>query len=288
MSDVVREFDVVLPSGATLHAYDAGAPTDDALAVIWHHGTPNIGAPPVPLFDAAQRLGLRWVSYDRPGYGGSSPAPGRDIASAAELSARVADALGIQRFAVMGHSGGTPHALACAALLPERVVAVVGVAGLAPFAAPDLDWFAGMSAGGRAALQAAATGRAAKIAYEIAPHDDDPGFTPADESALAGEWSWFLTVVGPAIAGGPDGHVDDDLAYVAPWGCDPAAVAAPTLLLHGARDRIAPSAHSAWLRAQIPTAELRVVPDAGHISVLAGADDALAWLRAHADRDPDI
>ncbi|NEE56132.1 alpha/beta hydrolase, partial [Streptomyces sp. SID8455] len=82
----------------------------------------NIGSPPAPLFPAAERLSVRWVSYDRPGYGGSSPLPGRDIASAAADVRAIADALAIGRFAVLGHSGGGPHALACGALLPDRVV----------------------------------------------------------------------------------------------------------------------------------------------------------------------
>ncbi len=157
---MVTELDLELADGRTLHAYDT-EPDDDAtrsLVVFWHHGTPNIGAPPEPLFVAAARLGIRWVSYDRPGYGGSSPLPGRTVASAAGDVASVADALGIDRFAVMGHSGGGPHALACAALLPERVLAVVSLAGLAPFGAEGLDWFAGMAASGRASLSAAAEG----------------------------------------------------------------------------------------------------------------------------------
>src|SRR5206468_3612514 len=113
----------------------------DQLALVWHHGTPNIGSPPKPLFEAAARLGMRWVSYDRPGYGGSSPRPGRDVASAAEDVSALVDALGIERFAVVGHSGGSPHALACAALLPDRVLGVLAIACLAPFDAGGLDWF---------------------------------------------------------------------------------------------------------------------------------------------------
>ena len=119
---MITELDCDLGGGRTLHAYDAGAGgAADRLAVFWHHGTPNIGAPPEPLFAAADRLGIRWLSYDRPGYGGSTPSPGRDIASAASFVSTIADALGIERFAVMGHSGGSPHALACAALLADRV-----------------------------------------------------------------------------------------------------------------------------------------------------------------------
>ena len=133
---MVTETDLELGDGRTLHAYDTGA--NDAagrLAVFWHHGSPNIGAPPEPLFSAADRLGIRWVSYDRPGYGGSTPRPGRDVASAADDASAVADALSIDRFAVMGHSSGGSHALACAALLQDRVLGVVVVAGMAPFGA---------------------------------------------------------------------------------------------------------------------------------------------------------
>jgi pimeloyl-ACP methyl ester carboxylesterase len=164
---VVTETDLELSGGRTLHVYDTG--TDDAdgrLTVFWHHGTPNIGAPPEPLFATAARLGIRWVSYDRPGYGGSTPYRDRDVASATADVSSVADSLGIDRFAVIGHSGGGSHALTCVALLPDRVLGVVSVAGLAPFDAEGLGWFAGMAASGVASLRAAAEGREAKERYE--------------------------------------------------------------------------------------------------------------------------
>lgn len=276
---MVTQTDLALPSGDTLHVYDTGDDSGDRLAVFWHHGTPNVGAPPAPLFAAADRLGVRWVSYDRPGYGGSTRRPGRDVASAAELTAQVADALGIARFATMGHSGGAPHALACAALLPDRVLAVVGGAGLAPYEAEGLDWFAGMTASGAASLRAATEGREAKERYETSGVEYDPEFTPADLAALRGPWSWLDSVVGPAVQGGPGGLVDDDIAYVTPWGFDPARITAPVLLLHGERDRLVPAAHSTWLARRCPAAELRLGPQDGHISVLNGGEAALEWLR---------
>lgn len=279
---MVTETDLRLADGRTLHVYDTGG--RDRLAVFWHHGTPNIGAPPAPLFAAADRLGLRWVSHDRPGYGGSTPLPGRDIASVAADVAAVADALGLDRFAVMGHSGGGPHALACGALLPDRVVAVVVGAGLAPYGAAGLDWFAGMVPSGVASLRAAVAGRAAKEAHATSGAEYDPEFTPADLAALHGEWSWFDSVVGPAVRGGPGGLIDDDLAYVHSWGFDPARVTPPVLLLHGGRDGIAPVAHAGWLAGRCPAAELRRYPEDGHISVLRHAGSALEWLRGHADQ----
>jgi pimeloyl-ACP methyl ester carboxylesterase len=283
LGGVTTEADLELRDGRRLHFYDTGADSaGDRLAVFWHHGTPNIGAPPAPLFPAADRLGIRWVSYDRPGYGGSTPDPGRDVASAAACTASVADALGIDRFAVVGHSGGGPHALACGALLPERVLGVVSMAGLAPFGAEGLDWFAAMAASGVASLRAAAAGRAAKEKYEASGAEYDPEFTPADEAALSGTWSWVVEVVGPAIEAGPGGLIDDDLAYVAPWGFDPAQVHPPVLLLHGGRDRVVPSSHGQWLARHCPAAELRLYPDDGHISVLNSSAGALDWLREQA------
>ncbi len=251
----MRQFDLELSDGRTLHTYDTGAEgTASRLAVFWHHGTPNIGSPPEPLFPAAARLGIRWLSYDRPGYGGSTPHRGRDVASAASDVSSVADALGIDQFAVMGHSGGGPHALACGALLPERVLGVVSVAGLAPFGLEGLDWFAGMTASGATSLRAAAEGRAAKERYEASGAEYDPEFTSADLAALSDEWSWLG---------------------------DPAQTVAPAVFLHGGRDRVVPSSHSEWLARRCPSAELRLTSDDGHISVLDSAAAALDWLRAH-------
>ena len=275
----MREIDVTLDDGRSLHAYDTGARgPDQRLVVVWHHGTPNIGMPPEPLFADADRLGIRWVGYDRPGYGGSDARPGRSVGSAADDVAAVVDALEIDRFAVMGHSGGAPHALACAALLPDRVTAALGVSSLAPFDAVDLDWFAGMGPGGEATLRAAAAGREAKERYEASATDVAPDFIPADWAALEGVWKWFGSVVGPALRDGPAAMIDDDLAYVAPWGFDPTAITAPTLLLHGEEDRIAPVAHSVWLAQRISSAELWQKRDEGHVSVLRHAPDALDWL----------
>jgi pimeloyl-ACP methyl ester carboxylesterase len=273
----VIETDLVLADRRTLHVYDTGPGGD--LAVFWHHGTPNIGTPPEPLFELSRRLGIRWVSHDRPGYGGSTPLPGRTVGSAAADDAAVADALGIERFAVFGHSGGGSHALACGALLPGRVRAVVSVAGIAPFDAGGLDWFAGMSDASTGSLRAAAAGRAAKEAYQARDDNPEMEFADADLAAFDGPWGWFGSVVRPAIAAGPGPLIDDDLAYVTPWGADPVTITAPVLLLHGGLDRTIPAAHGEWLAAHCPAAGLRLAPDEGHISVLNGAPEALEWLR---------
>src|SRR5262249_53314946 len=130
-----------------------------------------------------------------------------------------------------------------------------------------LDWYAGMGPSSRAAL--------------TTPGDTEgePDFLPADWQALEGEWGWFGSVVGPAVASGPEPHVTDDRANISPWGFDPAAVTAPVLLAHGRDDRVVPCAHSEWLAGRVPGASLRVVEGAGHISVLpAAAVPALEWL----------
>jgi pimeloyl-ACP methyl ester carboxylesterase len=298
----VTEADLDLGGGRVLHYYVTGPEAgtqdggpgehlpgregttgvSDSLVVFWHHGTPNIGAPPAPLFPASERLGIRWVSYDRPGYGRSTPQPGRDIASAAGCVGAVADELDISKFAVMGHSGGGTHALACAGLLPDRVVAAVSISGLAPFGADGLDWFAGMAPAGEASLRAATRGRADKERYEATAEFDPDIFTDADQAAFNGPWSWFGSVVGPAVEAGPAALIDDDMAYVSPWGFDPAQVTGPVLLMHGQRDRIVPSSHGEWLARHCPASELRLFPDDGHISVLNSAELALDWLAEHA------
>jgi len=273
--------------GRVLHVYDTGpaeagsaGARDARLPVFWLHGTPQIGAPPAPLFPAAAEHGVRWVSYDRPGYGGSSPVPGRDVASGAADVAVIADALGFDRFAVLGQSGGGPYALACSALLPHRVIGAVSMSGRAPYPADGLDWLAGMRPGSAAELEATLAGREALTALLASEDDFDPEmFTPADHAALAGDWKWISTVVGPALEQGTGGLIDDALAAVRPWGFDPAAITVPVLLVHGTADRVMPSAHSEWLAHRIGgSAELVLVKDAGHISVFLAAPDALAWL----------
>lgn len=275
------EADLDLPDGRTLRIYDVG-PAEAALTVYYHHGTPNTGAPPEPLFPAAQRLGIRWLSHDRPGYGSSTPHPGRTFASVADDVARVADARGVQRFAVLGSSGGGPHALACAALLPDRVRGVATLAGIGPFDADGLDFFAGMASAGVAELTAATRGaeELRRVLTEEKTGDGSDVFTAADIAALDGEWAWIGRIAGQAMRGGLTGTVDDNLCTVRPWGFDLSRVAAPVLLLHGVDDRMVPCAHGEWLADHLPTAELRLSPGDGHISVLRHGESALEWLAA--------
>jgi pimeloyl-ACP methyl ester carboxylesterase len=246
---------------------------------VWHHGTPNMGAPPEPLFATADRLGLRWVSFDRPGYGRSTVAPGRTMSSVAGDVATVTDALGIEQFAVVGYSGGGSYALGCAAALGGRVRAVLSLAGIAPYGADGLDWFAGMVPSGVAALGTAAAGREVRAALEASGFAYDTQFTAADLAFFEGPWGWLGKVAGPALDAGPYGQIDDDVSYTLPWGCDPGAIEAPVLLLHGTEDRIIPASHGAWLAAHCPAAELRLVEGDSHFTIAGHAASGLEWLR---------
>ena len=280
---IMLEVDVTAADGRVLHAYDVG-PTGsaDELVVLWHAGTPNIGAPPEPLFDVARSLGIRWIGYDRPSYGGSSPHSGATVASAAADASGVADHLGIERFAVLGSSGGGSRALACAALLAGRVFASATISSPAPWPAPGIDFFAGMSDGTARELRAAAQGRV-ELEQVLAANEFDPeSFITADYAALDGNWSWFNRIVHAATVNGREGMIEDDLGAMGPWGFDLAEITVPTLIMHGTADRMVPSSHAEWLAAHCPTAELRLITGEGHVSVLNFASEALAWLRDRA------
>ncbi|MDM7853556.1 alpha/beta fold hydrolase [Cellulomonas alba] len=264
--------DLPLPDGRHLRAHATAADAGTA-AVVWHHGTPQSGALLAPVVDAAERCGLRVVSYGRPSYGGSTPRPGRTVGDAAADVRAVLDAFGVDRAASVGASGGAPHALACAALLPERTTAVVSIAGLAPL--DGFDWSAGMA--WDAALRAATRGRTERAAV-VEPAGPPPGFVDADWEALAGPWAALGADAGPAGAAFPDGPVDDDVAYAGPWGFSPADVAAPVLLVHGGRDAVVPAAHSHRLLELLPDAQLWLRPRDGHVSVLRALPVAFSWL----------
>ncbi len=252
------------------------------ITAIWHHGTPGIGAPPGPLLATSEALGIRWLGFDRPGYGGSTATDSWSIADAAAMAEGVADAAGAGAFAVVGHSGGGPHALACAALLGDRVTAAVSISGLAPYDADGLDWYAGMYEDGAAELRTAVNGRDA-LHLLLEESDFNPEmFTPEDHAALEGEWDWFNGIADAGTAEGVAGMVSDDVAFVRPWGFEPAAITPPTLLVHGTDDRIVPLAHSRWLADSIVRAELWVRPADGHLSVMHAGEQMLDWLVAHA------
>jgi pimeloyl-ACP methyl ester carboxylesterase len=264
--------------GSTAGGGAGGAGEAAPVTVLWHHGSPQTGAPLEPVLAATAARGIRLVTYARPGYGGSDPAPGRDVAAAAADVAAIADALGVHRFAVMGASGGGPHALACAAALPDRVRATVALASPAPFTS-DFDWYAGMTSDG--GLRAAARGRAARERYARTAEFDPACFTAADWAALDGPWATLGADAQLAGSAGPGGLIDDDVAFARPWGFDLADVRTPVLLVQGDQDRVIPPAHAQWLHDRLKASQLWLRPGDGHVSVLDAVPPALDWVLAH-------
>jgi pimeloyl-ACP methyl ester carboxylesterase len=268
--------EMLLPDGRRLVVYDAGDHVvRDAPVLLWHHGSPHTGALFDPLLEEAVARGIRLVAYARPGYGASTPNPGRDVASGAADVRQIADALGIRRFLTMGASGGGPHALACAALLPDRVIGAACFASPAPYT-DDFDWFAGMAAPG--ALRTARAGRDERETYALTDEFDEATFTAADWAMVRGRWAALGRDAVQADRAGPRGLIDDDVATTAPWGFEPSRIAVPVLLVQGGEDRMIPPSHGESLAAAIPSAEVWRRPRDGHVSILDLYPDALDWL----------
>ena len=279
-----------LDDGRTVHVFDSGRHAQAAFTVLWHHGSPQTGALLEPVLRAAADRRIRLIGYARPSYGLSTAHPGRSVASAAHDVEQIVDDLEIDSLATMGASGGGPHALACAALLPGRVTAVACLAGIAPYPGRESastnptvadHWFDGMRSPD--GLRSALGGRASRAAFAETEEFDETQFIDADWAALSGQWSPLGADAGAAGAQGPDGLIDDDVAFVTPWGFSVSSVAAPALFVQGALDRVVPRTHATWQAASAPGSELWVRPRDGHISVLAAVPVAMDWLRANAD-----
>jgi pimeloyl-ACP methyl ester carboxylesterase len=286
--------DVTTPDGRTLAVLEVGA--SDGPALVTHHGSPAAGRFFRPELESAAARGLRLIAFDRPGYGGSTPNAGRSIADVAADVTAILDALGVDRFATYGWSGGGPHALACAALLPGRCLAAATIAGVAPYDAEGLDWMAGMGAGNIAEFGTARHGRAPlaeycaadaagildttaeQLADALRPHLSD-----VDREALTGELADFLRgELTDGLAPGVEGWVDDDLAFVRPWGFDPRAITVPLLVWQGAHDLMVPPAHGRWLHEHLG-AEGGILPDEGHLTLFGNRiGDIHAWLLSQA------
>jgi pimeloyl-ACP methyl ester carboxylesterase len=268
------------PDGSHLRITAGGDP--QGLPVVVEAGTPGGGLLYRGHTADAEARGLRLIGYDRPGYGGSARRPGRTVADAAADVEAIADALRFERFAVWGASGGGPHALASAALLGERVVAVATFASVAPFEAEGLDWFAGMGAGNLEEFAAAQAGAAAlgaaldplaeaMLAAGAASMADNMRslLSDVDAAALEGDLgAWLFDNMRAAIGERVDGWVDDDVAFVSPWGFDVADIAVPVLLWQGGEDRFVPPSHGAWLAERIPGVDARVLAGDGHLALI--------------------
>jgi pimeloyl-ACP methyl ester carboxylesterase len=266
---------VRLSDGRVIVVHDTGE--TGAPAVLWHHGSPQTGALLAPIVEAAAARGMRVLSAARPSYGSSTPRPGRDVASVAADLGEVLDACGVSRVGVMGASGGGPHALACAALLPGRVTGAVCLAGIAP-PTDEFDWYGGMA--GPGGLRAATQGREARARYAETDEFDPEIFVDADWAALNGAWAVLGQDAQRAEADGSDGLVDDDVAFTSPWGFSLRDVPVPVLLVQGLLDRVIPAAHAHHQLAALPFGELWLRPRDGHVAVLDAVPVALDWLLA--------
>ncbi len=290
---MIREHRLETPDGRVLAVMEGGDPAGPAVVV--HHGTPMSRLLYGPNVADAEARGLRLIGYDRPGYGDSTPQPGRTVADAATDVATIADALGIDRFATWGISGGGPHALACAALLPERVVAAASLAGAAPYEAEGLDFVDGMGEGNVKEFGLILEGREKLEPFLCAERDallaaGQEGLaegmrtllTPVDAAAFTGETAEFLfESLRVGSANRIDGWLDDDLAFVKPWGCSVEQISVPVLLWQGAEDRFVPLAHGEWLARRIPTCQAHLSPEDGHITLLVRrVGEVHEWLAA--------
>jgi pimeloyl-ACP methyl ester carboxylesterase len=237
-------------------------------------------------------LGIRLITFDRPGYGRSDRLESRQVADVAPDVEAIADELGIKEFAVLGRSGGAPHALACAALLPDRVTRAGVLVSLAPWAAEGLDWFAGMSDSNveefvnastkPEELTAALVRTAAEIRVDPASHVTTlgPELPEADQRVMADACLRDLLArnYAEALRDSADGWIDDSLAFCSPWGFDPAEVNVPVLVWHGEDDVFSPVSHSRWLADRIPNASIQIQPGAAHFAAIEVMPDVLSWL----------
>ncbi|MEA2447992.1 MAG: hypothetical protein QOK47_1629 [Actinomycetota bacterium] len=278
-----------------MRARTAGDPS--GLPVFIHHGTPGAGLFFNPWIEDAKRRGLWLVAWDRPGYGGSDPAPGRTVADVAADVAAIADHLMIDRFASWGISGGGSHVLATAALLPDRVTAVVSLAGGAPWGAEGLDYLAGMGEDNVTEFTLAVEDHDGLRAFISKAREEmlsasDPEeildaletlLSEVDRAVLTGELARFLYDTDQmSLRPGIEGWYDDDLADVSPWGFDLDSINVPVLLIQGQHDLMVPPAHGRWLEQHVPGVEARFLENEGHLSLKVNAiSDAHEWLVAH-------
>jgi len=281
---------VTTPDGRTLAVQESGDLAGRPVVV--HLGTPNTRHLYGPhAADAASR-GLRLISYDRPGYGGSTPQPGRTYADCAADVRAICTALGLTRIGVWGISGGGAPALATAALLPGLVVAAAALGGTAPYDADGLDWFDGMGkdnadscrlrradpAAARARIEAdremLLTASAADIAEGLSSL-----FSPVDAAVFTGELADWMVSWREGVVPGSEGWWEDSCAATSSWGFDLASISVPVLVAHGRHDQFAPFAHGQWLATRIPGAEAWLRDDDGHLTLYEyRIPEVHAWL----------
>ncbi len=279
MDDVTR---LELLDGRMLDVRVSGP--ENGLPLLFHHGTPGAATVNHALSAAAEKRGLLLVTAARPGYGGSTRQAGRSVVDVVDDTEQVLDALGLETCIVAGWSGGGPHALACAARL-DRALATLVIAGVAPFDDTDLDFLAGMGQDNIDEFGAALEGEAPLRAYLDAQRPellsaDAAGIVASmrgilpdvDQDALTDQFGEDLAATfHEALRVGIDGWLDDDLAFVAPWGFDLDEIQSPVSIWQGSLDLMVPYAHGQWLARNIPRVRANLREGEGHVSVMVGA-----------------
>jgi pimeloyl-ACP methyl ester carboxylesterase len=274
---------VRLADGRSLEVVVQGA--EEGTLLVFHHGSPGAAEPFEPFHRAATDRGIVLAFYSRPGFGESSRHEGRTVASAAADAAALADHLGHERFLTVGWSGGGPHALACAALFPDRVLAAATIAGVAPYDAEGLDWTAGMGEDNQIEYPTAVRDPKELLRW-MQPHAEAMAKIEADEivaemrslisdvdaAQITGEFGENLAAsYRSAFRHGPWGWFDDDLAFVGDWGFDLTQIRVPVSIWQGRHDLMVPISHGEWLAAHIPGARAHLRPEHGHLSLGVGA-----------------
>jgi pimeloyl-ACP methyl ester carboxylesterase len=274
---------IPMPDGRDIDVLTTGP--EDGFPLVIHEGTPaGLVVDSNTAAEAAQR-GLRYVVAARPGYEGSTPQLGRRVADVADHVAAVLDALGVGEFVSMGMSGGGPHTLACAALLPGRCLAAASIAGVAPYKADGLDFLAGMGPENVTEFTLTLEGADALTPYlekEAEPLRQITGeqitaalggvISGADAGVITGEFADELAAsTRAALREGVAGWRDDDLAFAADWGFSLDALAGRVAIWQGDQDLMVPFAHGQWLAAHIPGARVHLEPGAGHLTMVVTA-----------------
>jgi pimeloyl-ACP methyl ester carboxylesterase len=290
---MARRLQVPGPRGRTLEVELSGP--DDGLVVVCHTGTPDAGTMFEPLVALGAERGVRHVAYSRPGYAKSDRHEGRSVGDCSHDVAAILDHLGIERAFMIGVSGGGPHSLACAALLPHRTLAAASVAGVAPRNADGLDWTAGMGQENLdefAALEAGPQRLHEFLEHERAQLIHATGeqlagalgdlVSAPDRAVLTGAFADYLAAnFVEAVGEGVWGWFDDDVAIVTDWGFDLGSIARPVSIWQGRDDRFVPVAHGEWLARHVPGARVQLRDGEGHLSITVGSyaeilDDLLA------------
>jgi pimeloyl-ACP methyl ester carboxylesterase len=269
----VLDASATLSDGRLLAYTDLGAPEGEV--VMYFHGAPSTRLDPSIFEDAFAERGVRMISPDRPGYGRSSPQPGRRWEDWPPDVVALADELGVERFAVLGLSSGAPYAVACAALLPDRVAGAGIVAGASDFGWPGA-WDGYLES--EAELMRIGDEAEAVTWCEGRYRPDGSGFlegglgerAPADEAVLKDETvaANLIATVGEAFRQGVGGYAQDITLQGKPWSFDTSAIVASVWILHGEADNLVPVAHARHTAELIPTAKLLTWPDEAHLSLI--------------------